>query len=145
MVQISKRKIDKYVLNKLLDLLFEIFVISRNQAEFNIFFISLFSPAERTMIVKRLGLIYLLLKGVNNYNICKLLKISSATLDKYRLILDKNIEIYEYFKNIIQKEKIKNIFEDVFNSLYGPGTPGVDWSEAWKTKRRIIRRKKFGI
>ena len=145
MVNVSKRKLDEYILERLFDLLYEIFAIKRNTKDFNKIFVSLFSPTERLMIIKRLGAIYLLLKGILKRDICKLLSLSPTTLDKYQLILDKETEIYSYFQKIIRKEAIKNIFEEIINTLYGPGTPGVDWSEAWKTKRRIAERKEYGI
>jgi hypothetical protein len=97
------------------------------------------------MLIKRIGILYLLIKKRKNYEICETLRISSATLNKYVLILDKDDKSYKYFKKIIQKEKIKNIIEELINTLYGPGTPGVDWSEARKTKIRINKRKSIGL
>src|SRR4030066_1970613 len=114
MVNISKNKIDRYMQDKLFNLFFEIFSVKRNQNDLKTIFISLFSYTERLMIIKRLGLIYLLLRGFRKCDICKLIKVSTATLDKYKLILDKNINIYNYFKKFILKENISNLFEELF-------------------------------
>jgi len=145
MVNISKRKLDDIIFNKLLSLLFEIFALKRKEQDFKSFFVSLFSYTERIMLIKRVGIIYLSLKGLKNNEICKLLKISSATLNKYKLILDKNIDTYNYFEKLIKFEKISNIIEEILNLVYSPGTPGVDWSEARKTKIKIANRKKYGL
>lgn len=145
MVNISKRKLDEYVFDKLLAILYEIFTMSRKEPDFKSFFESIFSYSERVMLIKRIGIIYLLIKNIKNYEICKTLKISTATLNKYVLVLDKNVESYKYFKKIINLERIKSNIEELINTLYGPGTPGVDWSEARKTQRKIFRRKSTGL
>lgn len=145
MVNISKKKIDNYVLDRLFELLFVVFSENRKESDFRNLFISLFSNTERIMIVKRLGLIYLMLKNFKKNDICRLIKISKATFDKYKLIIDKDPIIYEKFKSFIKKEKAINIFEEIINILYGPGTPGVNWTDALKTKRKIEIRKKYGF
>lgn len=145
MVRLSKRQLDKYVQQRLYELLFEMFSIKRSEKDFKNFFMSLFSSNERIMLIKRIGLIYLLIKGVTTSNICDILKISPSTLSKYSLILDKNKNAYDYFGKVVKKVKLVNILEEVINTLYGPGTPGVNWSDAWKTKNRILKRKEIGI
>lgn len=145
MVRLSKRQLDKYVQQRLYELLFEMFSIKRSEKDFKNFFMSLFSSNERIMLIKRIGLIYLLIKGVTASNICDILKISPSTLSKYSLILDKNKNAYDYFGKVVKKVKLVNILEEVINTLYGPGTPGVNWSDAWKTKNRILKRKEIGI
>ena len=136
---------NEYVKDRLYELLFEVFSQKKSEEDFKQFFISLFSNSERIMLIKRLGLIYLLLKKTEPRNICQLLKISPSTLTKYSLILDKSKNIYEQYEKVIKKEKVVNIFEELLNTLYGPGTPGVDWGEARRTRGLILKRKKYGI
>ena len=145
MVRLSTRQLDKYVQQRLYELLFEMFSIKRSEKDFDNFFMSLFSGNERVMLIKRIGLIYLLIKGVTTSNICDILKISPSTLSKYSLILDKNKNAYDYFGKLAKKVRLVNILEEVIDTLYGPGTPGVNWSEAWKTKKRILKRKEIGL
>ena len=145
MVRLSARQLDKYVQQRLYELLFEMFSIKRSEKDFDNFFMSLFSGNERVMLIKRIGLIYLLIKGVTTSNICDILKISPSTLSKYSLILDKNKNAYDYFGKLAKKVRLVNILEEVIDTLYGPGTPGVNWSEAWKTKKRILKRKEIGL
>ena len=145
MVRLSARQLDKYVQQRLYELLFEMFSIKRSEKDFDNFFMSLFSGNERVMLIKRIGLIYLLIKGVTTSNICDILKISPSTLSKYSLILDKNKNAYDYFGKLAKKVRLVNILEEVIDTLYGPGTPGVNWSEAWKTKKRNLKRKEIGL
>ena len=145
MVNVSKKKLDEHVFNRLYGLVFEVFVIKRSEADFKNFFMSIFSTKERIMLVKRIGVIYLILKGLKKNDICKFIKISHSTFDKYKQILDMNSQIYDYFSKIIRTEKFVNLLEELIDIFYGPGTPGVDWSEAWKTKRRISKRKTYGF
>ncbi|MFH1827438.1 MAG: hypothetical protein ABH812_03355 [bacterium] len=145
MVNISRRELDDYVFERLLSILYELVFLNQKEQDFKIFFKSIFSYPERIMLVKRIGIIYLLIKKRKNYEICNILKISSATLNKYVLLLDKNIESYDFFNKLIKKNKVMNFVEEIVNTLYGPGTPGTNWSNAKKTKRQIDKRKKVGI
>ena len=145
MVNLSKKKLDDYVFYRLYDVLFAVFITKRDYQEFNKFFISLFTPTERTMLIKRIGIIYLILKKFSKTEICKLLKISPSTYEKYYQTLDLNNEVFDYFNSSIKSEKFANIIEQTLNTIYGPGTPGVNWSEAWKTRKRIDKRKEYGF
>ena len=145
MVQLSAKRIDEETLNKLKGFLFYLFTHKTNKEKFYSVIGSLFSEVETLMILKRLGIIYLLLIGIKKYQITKTLGVTRSTIDKYLLIIEKNRDYYEYFKKLINKEKVKLLFEDLLNTLYGPGTPGVNWSEAWKTKQEIKRKKEEGI
>src|SRR3990167_10542416 len=97
MVRLSARQLDKYVQQRLYELLFEMFSIKRSEKDFDNFFMSLFSGNERVMLIKRIGLIYLLIKGVTTSNICDILKISTSTFSKYNLIFDKKKNLFYFF------------------------------------------------
>lgn len=145
MVNLSKKKLDDYVFYRLYDVLFAVFITKRNYQEFNKFFISLFTPTERIVILKRIGIIYLILKKFSKAEICDFLKISATTYEKYYQTLDMNSETFSYYNSVIKSEKFVNTIEQVLNTIYGPGTPGINWSEAWKTKKKIAKRKEYGF
>jgi len=145
MVQISKRKLDDYILERLEKVLFDLLGKKKSKKEFDNVMESLFSSTERVMILKRVGLIYLHLKNIEKYRIRKTLGVTDSTLDKYKLLIEKNPTIYERFFSIINKDNIKVLFEQLWNYLYGPGTPGIDWSAAWERKKRLKRKKEEGI
>ena len=145
MVQISNKRLDEYVSSKLSRLLFILLSNKRSKEEFDTVIHSIFSFTERIMILKRIGIIYLLLKDVKKYKIRKVVGVTRATLDKYNLIIEKSPIIFKKFKKIIKEEKIKNIFDEILNTLYGPGTPGVNWSSAWERRKKLSRKKSLGL
>lgn len=145
MVQLSSKRIDEETLIKLKGFLFYLLNRASSKEKFFSIIGSIFSETEILMILKRLGIIYLLLIGIQKYKITQTLGVTRSTIDKFSLIIEKNNDYYEYFKKLINKEKVKLLFEDLINTLYSPGTPGVNWSEAWKTKREIERKKEEGI
>lgn len=145
MVQISSKRVDEETLTKLKGFLFYLLARQPNKNKFYSIIGSVFSEIEILMILKRLGIIYLLLIGIQKYKISQTLRVTRSTIDKFSLIIEKNNDYYEYFKKLINKEKVKLLFEDLINTLYGPDTPGVNWSEAWKTKQEIKRKKEEGI
>ncbi len=98
MVNLSKKKLDDYVFYRLYDVLFAVFITKRDYREFNKFFTSLFTPTERTMLIKRIGIIYLILKKFSKTEICEFLKISPSTYEKYYQTLDLNNEVFDYFR-----------------------------------------------
>jgi len=145
MVRLSKKKVDNYVWNKLFYIFFVVLNKKRNNAEFTKFILSIFSYPEEIMLIKRIGIIYLIMKNYDKNKITQVLNVSKTTIDKYRLIIEKNKNIYEYFIKIIEKEKISNIFEEIFSTLYGPGTYGIDWKSALIRKKKISERKIHGF
>ena len=145
MVQISNKKLDDYVSSKLSDLLFNLLGKKKSKKDFNIVVDSIFSLVEKTMILKRIGLIYLLLKGIKKYEIKNTLGVTINTLDKYSLVIEKNPSVYNNFIKIIKKDNLALFFEDLLNTLYGPGTPGVDWTSARKDQIRTKIKKERGL
>lgn len=145
MVQISNKKVDEETLTKLKSFLFYLLTHKTNNERFYSVISSLFSKVEILMILKRLGIIYLLLIGIKKYQIIKTLGVTRATTDKFDLIIEKNEDYYKHFKKLIMNEKVKLLFMDLLNTIYGPGTPGVDWTEAKRTRIETERRKDEGI
>lgn len=145
MVRISRFKLRREVLEKLFDLFFEVVGKKGDREEFRKVIIDLLSPAERIMIAKRVAIIYLLLKQIDYYNICNVLKISPSTVAKFSLLMEKSQGIVPTFKKIVTKEKVGEFLEEVFNTLFAPGVPGINWKAAWERKIDLERRKTFGI
>ena len=145
MVQLSSKRVDEETLIKLKGFLFYLLTRELNKEKFYSIIGSILSEIEILMILKRLGIIYLLLIGIQKYKITQTLGVTRSTIDKFSLIIEKNSDYYKHFKKLINKEKVKLLFEDLLNTLYGPGTPGVDWSEAWKTRLETKRKKKERI
>lgn len=145
MVRNSRFKLDENVLEKLFDLFFEVVGKKANKGEFRKVIVDLLSPAERIMLAKRIAIIYLLLKKIDYYNICKVLKVSPSTVAKFSLLMERSEGVVPTFKTIVKREKIGEFLEELFNDLYGPGVPGINWKAAWERKRNLEKRKAFGI
>ncbi len=145
MVRNSRFQLDDNILEKLFNLFFEVVGKKSDKDEFREVMIDLLSPAERIMISKRIAIIYLLLKKIDYYNICEVLKVSAATVAKFSLLMEKSQGIVPTFKTIVTKEKVGEFLEDLFNTLYAQGVPGINWKAAWERKRDLQRRKIYGM
>lgn len=145
MVQLSRRKVEDDVLEKLFTLFFEIVGKNKVREDFENIIQGVLSTTEKIMIAKRIAIFYLLIKKIDYIIICETLKVSAATVFKFRFILENNQTVSLSYEKIVRNEKIFNFLEEVYLTLRGPGVPGVNWSEAWKHKRRFERRKTRGI
>lgn len=145
MARISKFKLSEHVLAKIFDLFFEIVGRNKNKDEFKRIIHDLLSSTERIMIAKRIAIIYLRLKNIDQRTICKVLKISTATVAKFSLLMEKSDGIVPTFNKIMKNEKIIEFLEDIFNTLFAPGVPGVNWKAAWERKIARDRQKTLGM
>lgn len=145
MVRNSRFKLNDKILEKLFDLFFEVVGKKADKGEFRKTIIDLLSAAERIMIAKRLAIIYLLLKKIDYYNICQVLKVSPSTVAKFSFLMEKSEGIVPTFKSIVKKEKVGEFLEELFNTLYAPGVPGINWKAAWQRKIDLKRRKTYGF
>lgn len=145
MARISQYPLSEKQLKKLFDLFFKIVGEKDDKDEFKKVIVDLLSPVERIMIAKRIAIIYLLLKKIEHRNICKTLKVSSATVAKFSLLMEKSEGIVPSFKNMIRNEKIKGFLKDIFNEIYHPGVYGINWSTAWERKKNREREKTYGM
>lgn len=145
MTHISQYKLDDNVLERLFQLFFEIVGKREDREEFHEILIDILSPVERIMIAKRIAIIYLLMKQIDYTNICKVLKVSTATVAKFNLLMEKSRGVVPLFKKIVRNEKMGLFLMELFNDLFPPGMPGVNWKAAWERKKRMNKIKTFGI
>jgi len=95
------------------------------------------------MIAKRVAIIYLLMKNIDYLMISEVLKVSSRTIAKFHSITSEGKEIKNILEGLVENEKIKDFFEELF--FREPGTYGTNWKSAWKQKYEIERKKQRGI
>ena len=143
MTRISKYRVEDKVLEKLYKLMFEIISNMDEEERFTGIVNELLSPTEKIMISKRVAIIYLLMKKIDYIIISDVLKVSSTTIAKFHSIMKKGKEIRNILEGIIENEKIKDFFEELF--FREPGTYGVNWESAWRQKFEIERKKLRGI
>ena len=97
------------------------------------------------MIAKRVAIVYLLLKGIDQRNISRVLKVSTATVSKYSLLMEKSTGVVPSFTKILTNEKILDFLDKMFDSLFPPGTYGTDWKAAWERRKRMSFKKTYGM
>ena len=145
MARISQQKLDDEVLNKLFVLFFEIVGKKTAESDFISTLKDLLSPNERVMIAKRIAIMYLLLKDKDCLSICEVLKVSPATVYKFRFLMERSEGVVPTFNRILKNEKVTEFLEDIVLTLYSPGTPGINWSNAWSLKNQTKERRRRGI
>ena len=143
MVNISKKYIPEDVLLKLFRLYFELLFSSGSLKDFNLIIGEFFSPTEKIMIAKRLGILYLLTKKVSFTEIANVLKVSTNTVAKFALLFDtRNGITVKKIKSILKKEAISNFFDDVFAAIFiQPGVKIGHHKLNWEHEKRKSRRR----
>jgi uncharacterized protein YerC len=145
MIRISYLKIKEGDYNKIFTIFYKIIGETENKDEFSRILIDLLTPAERIMLIKRIAVIYLLLKEVDYLTICEVLKVSNGTVSKYKLLIEDSKGIVPVIKKMIKSEKVWLFFEEIFSQIFYPGRPGINWTAAWEMKNALERKKERGL
>ena len=145
MTRISKFQVNNEILDKLFLLLFEVVGNKFDSEEFADIIHDLFSPVERIMIAKRVAIIYMLMKRIENSIIVDSLKVSPSTISKFQVTFENSKGVVKALNTIVKNEKISDFFEKLIIEFRGPGTYGVDWKSAWERKINFEKRKTRGI
>lgn len=119
MVHNSQYTLSDDVLIRMYRLFFTVFSQFHNQNSFYELMDGLFSQAEKIMIAKRVGIIYLIIKKVDYRDIADVLKVSTSTIVHYATMyhLQEN-KIVKIIQNKLLKEKVVNFLDDLFADLY---------------------------
>ena len=131
MIKLSYLKIKEEDYNKIFSIFYKVIGETENKDEFNRILIDLLTPAERIMLIKRIAVIYLLLKDIDYLTICRVLKVSNGTVSKYRFLMEDSKGIVPVIKKMIKNEKIWLFFEEIFSEIFYPGLPGISWTASW--------------
>jgi len=145
MVRMSQYKVKDVVLKKIFELFFEVVGKQNNKDVFFSVIFDVLSSTEQLMIAKRIAAMYLIQKQIDYSVICDVLKISSASIAKYSLLLERSRGMRKVLSSLIQHDKINLIFKDFLASINGPGSYGISWKTAHKIRREIEREKEQGI
>ncbi len=145
MTNISKRKVESDVMERVFQLLFEALGKKSDQEEFTKIIHDILSPTERIMIAKRVTIIFLLMKGVDHRTISQVLKVSQSTVAKFQLIMENSKGIVETLQGIVASDRLSDFFKEIWLDLRGPGVPGVNWKSAWQSKIAFEKKKLRGI
>ena len=130
---------------KLFDIYFQIVCSVQNQKDFSSVFLDIFTPTERLMIAKRIVIMLLLIKEIDYRSICKVLKVSVATVCKYRILIDHNPELERKLIHIQLKDKVMEAIAQIYLIFRPPGGLYVNWKAAWQLKNELEKKKQEGI
>ncbi len=147
MVHLSRKPIDKTKLIKLYQLLFEITSSTHDKDEFIELVKDILSSSEQIMVAKRIAIIYLLMKGLDQTIIAEYLGVSRATVAKFCLLFaEKESQLIAIITSVLRKEKISHFFEDLFADIFiQPGVKLGHWKSYWQHKQRQDERKMLDV
>ncbi|PIP62752.1 hypothetical protein CO083_02410 [Candidatus Roizmanbacteria bacterium CG_4_9_14_0_8_um_filter_34_12] len=147
MVNVSRNRLPDDVLNKIYQLLLFLLKEGGNREDFFIIMNEFFSPKEKILFAKRITVIYLLLKGIAQKNICEVLNVSNGTVSKYSLYLtNTNLKLVKIIKLLAKKEKIFETIDNLLaDFLIQPGIKMGHWKLYWEHKRKNERRETYGF
>jgi len=147
MAQLSPRVLNQKTSEKILDLFFQSLLKNKTQKEIKNFLDVLLTPTEKMMLAKRIAVLYLILQGIDHRTISNLLKVSTATVAKFSIILKfENERTKKVLQKIIKERKILKTLDAVgeilFNSLPPPSRNWSEWRKE-KVKRQRDRSSPF--
>ena len=145
MSQTSKRRLKEEVSKQIIDLTFSLLGQRRNRGDFEHVLFALLSPSELTVLAKRIAVLYLLIKKIDNSVIRDVLKVSCSTISKCIIMIENSEVLKITLKQLERNDKIKNIFLEAFSEVYSPGTYGVNWKNAHRIKNEVERKKREGL
>lgn len=147
MTRISRARLSDEIWIRIYQLFFEVIAQIKTKKTFNEAMEDIFSPTERIMVAKRIAIIYLLLKNVPQLLIAKTLKVSSATVSRYAVLIENRQEgLRKIISLMMKKEKVLDFLNDVFADLFiQPGIKIGHWDLYWQHKKRKERKKSSGL
>lgn len=147
MVRVSKRFVPQEVMMKLYNLVFQVVSHSTGKERFFNIFEDIFSPTEKMMIAKRVAIIYLLIKGIEQKIIADKIKVSTATVSKYAILFHKqNSPLTQLLQYMIKKEKVLDFLEDIFADIFiQPGIKIGHHKLKYDYDRRKLEKKYSGL
>lgn len=140
MVRVSKNKLPEKIERKLVKQLGSLVVAQQRSRDSENLIFDLFTPAERTVFIKRVGIIALLARGYSHRSIGSALHVSDTTVDKiaHNLAQGKYKTIVTNLRKKEHRESVLGILESIL-TLGLPGQPQKrlrkqirDDIEAWK-------------
>lgn len=145
MPQVSKYPIRKEVADRIFELFTQVLVNATSKNEAENFITDFFTPTEKIMLAKRIGIMFLLEKNYNYELIKNILRVSTSTIAdvnttrKYR-----NRGYAQLVDKILKDEEISKFFDDTISKLLSATASGRGkgtglWrflgSEVMKTKK----------
>jgi uncharacterized protein YerC len=124
MPHVSKRKLDPQALKKIFRFLLLALTEIKDTREMQFFLSSFLTKTEKLMLVKRLGVAYLLSEKVSEEKISEILCIGRPTVERIRLLLESEGKGYEIALRVLKRseifEELKQVFADILEKIGDP-------------------------
>jgi len=141
----SRFRLHPHTLAQLNNLFFIVLGRNHSKEQFQMVYEDLLSTEERTMLSKRIAVMYLLIKGFDYNTICEVLKVAPGTVAKFSILLEKSGGLAPLLSKIAKNDQAKLLIEEIFANLFPPGAYGVNWKAAWERRSSIERKKQTGF
>lgn len=146
MTNISKRPVDEKKLFKLYGLFFEVINNAEDKDEFMELIRDILTPIEQIMIAKRIAIIYLLVKNVDQVVIADHIKVSRSTVSRFKLLFhNKKTKLIIIIESFLRNEKISHFFEDLFADIFTRVGYYPDQQLKWQHEKRKEERKMIDV
>lgn len=113
MTQISKRVLDKGVKEDLFDSLYSSLGNLKSNDKVKLFLETTLTETERIMIAKRLVAAFLIRHNVEQNEISNLLKLTPATISKFRMFIKLNSSGFDLIFNELEKRKNQKLTKQI--------------------------------
>lgn len=143
MSQVSKYPLSKDVYDRIFEIFLKTLINIKDKDEGNNLLNDFFTPTERMMFAKRLGIALLLEKNYNYQTIRSVLRVSSGTIASINLARKYGNQGYNKFiEKILKDEQIKDFLEEITLKLVSIPASGTKGSGAWKQVEKVLMNKK---
>lgn len=136
MTRVSKRKMKDSDLRKIFDQFIEVVDLSKSKKDTRLFIKEFFSPTERIMFAKRLGVICMVMEKIPDRVIADTLSVSTSTIGRMIETIEKGG--FKYLISVMKKNKESLL--DIIEKIYFILPPKVG-----RKRYRFIRQGKFHI
>ncbi|MCK4918288.1 MAG: hypothetical protein KAS02_00680 [Candidatus Pacebacteria bacterium] len=129
MVNVSKQRLSRNVLNQINDRLISVVSNLKTNSFTGNFLDDLLSESEKITLAKRLAVIFMLQENISWYRISTLLKVSQTTVRK--IAVDIDLEKYENILKIVNQRKNRITFWTGMEIVLKAGMPPIVGKGRW--------------
>lgn len=141
MSQVSKYPLSKETYDRIFEIFLKTLINIKDKEEGNSLISDFFTPTERIMFAKRLGIALLLEKGYDYQVIKGALRVSSATIASVSQARQYGNNGYQNFiTKILKDERILNFLEEITIRLVSLPASGTKGSAVWKQVEHKLKK-----
>lgn len=140
MSQVSKFPISKETNDRIFEIFLKTLINIKDKNEGGDLIHDFFTPTERVMFSKRLGIALLLERGCDYQTIKSILKVSSATIASVNQTRQDGNNSYRIFiSKIIKEEQVSNFLEELLLAVVSIPAASNKGSALWKQAKKDLK------